>query len=131
MITVMKKILSIALSLILILGASSCKDWLDVNTNPNSPNSESATIELRLPWVQYYYAYSWAVASVRSNATTQIITTTNNNLGQFDGNNHISKLANKRVEKVEDVVNIGDEVEVEVLKVDDKGRIDFKLVCKK
>lgn len=94
MITVMKKILSIALSLILILGASSCKDWLDVNTNPNSPNSESATIELRLPWVQYYYAYSWAVASVRSNATTQIITTTNNNLGQFDGNNHISKLAN-------------------------------------
>ncbi|MBO5406667.1 MAG: SusD/RagB family nutrient-binding outer membrane lipoprotein [Bacteroidales bacterium] len=90
----MKKILSIALSLILILGASSCKDWLDVNTNPNSPNSESATIELRLPWVQYYYAYSWAVASVRSNATTQIITTTNNNLGQFDGNNHISKLAN-------------------------------------
>ena len=94
MITVMKKILSIALSLILILGASSCKDWLDVNTNPNSPNSESATIELRLPWVQYYYAYSWAVASVRSNATTQIITTTNTNLGQFDGNNHISKLAN-------------------------------------
>ena len=65
-----------------------------MNTNPNSPNSESATIELRLPWVQYYYAYSWAVASVRSNATTQIITTTNNNLGQFDGNNHISKLAN-------------------------------------
>lgn len=90
----MKKILSIALSLILIFGASSCKDWLDVNTNPNSPNSESATIELRLPWIQYYYAYSWAVASVRSNATTQIITTTNNNLGQFDGNNHISKLAN-------------------------------------
>ena len=90
----MKRILSIALSLILIFGASSCKDWLDVNTNPNSPNSESATIELRLPWVQYYYAYSWAVASVRSNATTQIITTTNNNLGQFDGNNHISKLAN-------------------------------------
>ena len=48
-----------------------------------------------------------------------------------DGMIHISKLANKRVEKVEDVVNIGDEVEVEVLKIDDKGRVDFKLVCKK
>ncbi len=48
-----------------------------------------------------------------------------------DGMIHISKLSNKRVEKVEDVVKVGDEVEVEVLKVDDKGRVDFKLVCKK
>ncbi|MBO4413064.1 MAG: polyribonucleotide nucleotidyltransferase [Clostridia bacterium] len=47
-----------------------------------------------------------------------------------EGMVHISKLSSKRVEKVEDVVNIGDEVEVEVLKVDDKGRVDFKLVCK-
>lgn len=90
----MKRILSIALSLILIFGATSCENWLDVNTNPNNPNSESATVDLRLPWIQYYYADAWGVASVRSNATTQIITTTNNNLGQFDGNNHISKLAN-------------------------------------
>lgn len=89
----MKKILSIALSLILILGLSSCENWLDVNTNPNSPNSESATVELRLPWLQYYYAYAWGVASVRTNGITQIITETTNNLGQFDYNNHISKLA--------------------------------------
>ncbi len=93
MIIVMKKILSIALSLILILGAASCENWLDVNTNPNSPNSESATVELRLPWIQYYYAYTAGVAGVRSNALTQIITETTNNLGQFDYNNHISKLA--------------------------------------
>lgn len=89
----MKKILSIALSLILILGVTSCKDWLDINTNPNSTNSESATIELRLPWIQYYYAYAWGVTGVRTNAITQIITETTNNLGQFDYNNHISKLA--------------------------------------
>ena len=48
-----------------------------------------------------------------------------------DGMIHISKLSNKRVEKVEDVVKLGDEVEVEVIKIDDKGRVDFKLVCKK
>ena len=30
---------------------------------------------------------------------------------------HISKLSSKRVEKVEDVVNIGDMVEVEVIKI--------------
>ena len=89
----MKKILSIALSLILILGASSCENWLDVNTNPNSPNNESATVELRLPWIQYYYAYAWGVAGVRTNAITQVITETTNNIGQFDYNNHISKLA--------------------------------------
>lgn len=47
-----------------------------------------------------------------------------------DGMIHISKLSSKRVEKVEDVVNIGDEVEVEVIKIDNKGRVDFKLICK-
>ncbi|MBE5738402.1 MAG: polyribonucleotide nucleotidyltransferase [Clostridiales bacterium] len=44
-----------------------------------------------------------------------------------DGMIHISKLSNKRVEKVEDVVNIGDQVEVEVIKVND-GKIDLKLI---
>ncbi len=48
-----------------------------------------------------------------------------------DGMIHISKLANKRVEKVTDVVNLNDLVVAEVLKVDDKGRIDLKLVEKK
>lgn len=47
-----------------------------------------------------------------------------------DGMVHISKLSKKRVEKVEDVVKVGDEVEVEVLKIDDKGRLDFKLISK-
>lgn len=47
-----------------------------------------------------------------------------------DGMIHISKLSSKRVEKVEDVVKIGDEVEVEVIKIDDKGRVDMKLISK-
>jgi len=47
-----------------------------------------------------------------------------------DGMIHISKLSSQRVEKVEDVVNIGDNVEVEVIKIDDKGRVDLKLVSK-
>lgn len=47
-----------------------------------------------------------------------------------DGMIHISKLSSKRVEKVEDIVNIGDEVEVEVIKIDNKGRVDLKLVGK-
>ena len=47
-----------------------------------------------------------------------------------EGMIHISKLASKRVEKVEDVVKEGDEVEVEVIKIDNKGRVDLKLVSK-
>ena len=43
---------------------------------------------------------------------------------------HISKLSDKRVDKVEDVVNLGDNVIVEVIKIDDKGRVDMKLVEK-
>ena len=47
-----------------------------------------------------------------------------------DGMIHISKLSTKRVERVEDVVKIGDKVEVEVIKVDEKSRVDLKLVKK-
>lgn len=42
---------------------------------------------------------------------------------------HISKLSKKKVDKVEDVVNIGDEVKVEVIKVGEKG-IDLRLIKK-
>ena len=47
-----------------------------------------------------------------------------------DGMIHISKLAKERVEKVTDVVNIGDLVKVKVIKIDEKGRIDLKLIKK-
>lgn len=47
-----------------------------------------------------------------------------------DGMIHISKLTNKRVERVEDIVNVGDRVEVEVIKIDEKGRVDLKLIKK-
>lgn len=39
---------------------------------------------------------------------------------------HISKMAKHRVEKVEDVMNIGDEVEVIVYEIDGQGRINLK-----
>lgn len=38
---------------------------------------------------------------------------------------HISKMAKQRVEKVEDVMNIGDEVEVKVTEIDSQGRINL------
>ena len=40
-----------------------------------------------------------------------------------DGMVHISELENRRVEKVEDVVSIGDEIIVKVLEIDNQGKI--------
>ncbi len=42
-----------------------------------------------------------------------------------DGLVHISKLDNKRVEKVEDVVHVGDEILVKVIEIDKLGRINL------
>ena len=38
---------------------------------------------------------------------------------------HISKLANRRVEKVEDVCNVGDELLVKAVEIDEKGRLNL------
>lgn len=42
-----------------------------------------------------------------------------------DGLVHISKLANEHVAKVEDVVNIGDEILVRVIEIDKQGRVNL------
>ncbi|GHU74151.1 polyribonucleotide nucleotidyltransferase [Clostridia bacterium] len=42
-----------------------------------------------------------------------------------DGMIHISKLSNERVEKIEDAVKLGDELEVRVAEVDSQGRINL------
>ena len=38
---------------------------------------------------------------------------------------HISKLAKERVENVEDVVNVGDEIMVKVIEIDKQGRVNL------
>ena len=40
---------------------------------------------------------------------------------------HISKISSKRVEKVEDVLGVGDEVTVKVTKIDSQGRINLSM----
>ncbi|MCI7351053.1 MAG: S1 RNA-binding domain-containing protein, partial [Ruminococcus sp.] len=42
-----------------------------------------------------------------------------------DGLVHISKLDRQRVEKVEDVVSVGDEIVVKVMEIDNQGRINL------
>ena len=47
-----------------------------------------------------------------------------------EGMVHISKLSKEHVEKVEDVVKVGDRVLVKTIKIDERGRVDMKLVKK-
>ena len=43
----------------------------------------------------------------------------------IEGLVHISQLENRRVNKVEDVVNIGDEVKVKCIEIDAQGRVNL------
>lgn len=38
---------------------------------------------------------------------------------------HVSKLAHERIENVEDVVKVGDQINVKAIKIDEKGRLDL------
>ena len=72
----MKKLIHIAFGLALVFGMSSCEDYLDVNTDPDNPVSETVSPQLRLPWIQNYYAYAWGTASMRTNTIAGIMTQT-------------------------------------------------------
>ena len=47
--------------------------------------------------------------------------------GGNEGLLHISKISHKRVEKVEDVLSIGDEITVKVSEIDEQGRINLNM----
>ena len=40
---------------------------------------------------------------------------------------HVSQISDKRVEKVEDVLKLGDEVKVRLEAIDDKGRLSLSM----
>lgn len=50
----------------IFLSMTSCNDWLDVNTDPDSPNNKSALVSNRLPWIQKFYMYSAGVTNMRT-----------------------------------------------------------------
>ena len=49
------------------------------------------------------------------------------NLPGKDGMVHISKMADHRIQKVEDAVKEGDMVWVKVMEIDDKGRVNLSM----
>lgn len=62
----MRSIKYIILGSLLALGATSCKKWLDVNTDPSNPNNATAAEQNRLPWIQKFYCYTAGVTNFRT-----------------------------------------------------------------
>jgi hypothetical protein len=54
------------LGCLLVLSSTSCKKWLDVNTDPDHPNNSTVLIQNRLPWIQKFYAYTAGVSNFRA-----------------------------------------------------------------
>ncbi|MDB5229364.1 MAG: SusD/RagB family nutrient-binding outer rane lipoprotein [Chitinophagaceae bacterium] len=62
----MKKAKYIIMGCILILSLPSCKKFLDVNTDPDSPNNQSVLIQNRVPWIEHFYQYTSGVTNYRT-----------------------------------------------------------------
>ena len=50
----MKLLKSIILCGAAALSLTSCNDWLDVNTNPDTPSAESTLYQQRLAHIEFY-----------------------------------------------------------------------------
>ncbi|MEO8823144.1 MAG: SusD/RagB family nutrient-binding outer membrane lipoprotein [Ginsengibacter sp.] len=68
----MKNIKYIILGSIVLLVSSSCKKWLDVNTDPDNPNNQSVLIQNRLPWIEHFYQYTSGVTNFRTSCLAGI-----------------------------------------------------------
>ena len=62
----MKSLKYITLGCMLILAFSSCKKWLDVNTDPDNPNNQDVLIQNRVPWIEHFYQYTSGIANFRT-----------------------------------------------------------------
>ncbi len=62
----MKKTKYIILGCVFIISLSSCKKWLDVNTDPDNPNNHSVLIQNRVPWIEHFYQYTSGVTNYRT-----------------------------------------------------------------
>ena len=75
----MKKYIYLIASLLFLGNIVSCSKWLDVNTDPDKPNNESALISNRLVWMEKFYMYSAGTANMRTACMAGVYYSTNAN----------------------------------------------------
>ena len=107
------------------------KYWEDNNTFVASNDSAAikkarTIIENIVRDVEIGDIYEGKVVKIMENDKGQFGASVNFAPGK-DGMIHISKLSKERVEKVTDVINVGDTVLVKVIKIDEKHRVDLML----
>lgn len=66
------------------LSLTSCNDWLDVNTDPDSPNNKSALVENRLPWIERWFMYEHGIVNMRTSCNIGVFYSTTSTLGAAD-----------------------------------------------
>ena len=66
------------------LSLASCNDWLDVNTDPDSPNNKSALVENRLPWIERWFMYEHGIVNMRTSCNIGVFYSTTGTLGAPD-----------------------------------------------
>jgi hypothetical protein len=69
----MKRSKYIILGCLLVLSLASCKKWLDVNTDPDSPNNQSVPIQNKLPWIENYWKEPAGVTNMRTSCISGVI----------------------------------------------------------
>ncbi|GAA4735421.1 SusD/RagB family nutrient-binding outer membrane lipoprotein [Flavisolibacter ginsenosidimutans] len=79
----MKKSNYIFLGCLLVLGLTSCKKWLDVNTDKDNPNNQSVSIQNRVPWIEHFYQYTAGVTNYRTSCMAGVYYTNSTNPNTF------------------------------------------------
>src|SRR5688500_5992685 len=69
---IMCKLKYIIPGILFVLDATSCKKWLDVNTDVSNPSNATAAEQNRLPWIQKFYCYTAGVTNFRTAAQTDV-----------------------------------------------------------
>ena len=107
-----------------IIEATNTKIKIEDDGNIFITGGEDADLQLALKMIEEI-THEVAVGEVFTGHVTRLM-----KFGAFieilpgrEGLCHISQLSNKRIENVEDIVEIGDDIQVEVTEIDDKGRI--------
>ena len=75
----MKNLKYIILGSLIMLVSTSCKKWLDVNTDPDNPNNQSVLVQNRLPWIEHFYQYTAGVTNYRTSCIAGVCYTNSGN----------------------------------------------------
>ena len=78
----MKNIKLVLVCALLVFGLTSCNEWLNVNTDPDTPNNESALVANRLPWIQKFYMYAGGPTNYRPAAMAGVYYSSNGNVSK-------------------------------------------------